>query len=82
MKSFDGVNLASHILQMVLRHWQDQYKLMGATVPQSMWKLLEALECIEKAFLNDKECKGSCENTNGGDFSMKKMVPFSYCIPK
>ena len=33
VKLFDDVDLVSHILRMVPRHWQDQYKLMGATVP-------------------------------------------------
>jgi hypothetical protein len=42
---------------MVPRNWQNQYKLMGATVPQSVHKLLEALEHIYKAFLTDKECE-------------------------
>ena len=48
---FDDADLASHILRMVLKHWQDQYKLTGGTVPQSVCKLLKTLECIEKAFL-------------------------------
>ena len=44
MKLFDDVDLPSHILRMVPRHWQDQYELAGATVSQGIWKLLEVLE--------------------------------------
>ena len=44
IKSFDDVDLASHILRMVPRNWQDRYKLTGATGSQSVWKLLKALE--------------------------------------
>ena len=44
---FDDSNLASHILRMVPRNWQDQYELTGATVPQSIREILEALERIE-----------------------------------
>ena len=43
---------------MVLMHWQDQYKLTGGTVLQSVHKMLKALELIEKAFPTKKECKG------------------------
>ena len=49
MGPFDDPDLASHILKMVPRSWQDQYELTGATVPQSIRELLEALECIEQA---------------------------------
>jgi hypothetical protein len=47
---FDDADLASHILRMVPRNWQDQYELSGALVPQSVRELLEVLECIEKAY--------------------------------
>ena len=50
VEPFDDADLASHILRMVPKHWQDQYELTGGTVPQSVRKLLEALERIEKAF--------------------------------
>jgi hypothetical protein len=33
---FDDTDLASHILRMVPRNWQDQYELSGALVPQSV----------------------------------------------
>ncbi len=46
--AFNDADLASHILQMVPKHWQDQYKLTGDTVLQSIHKLLEELECINK----------------------------------
>ena len=59
---------------MVPRHWQDQYKLTGATVPQSVCKLLEALERIEKTFLTEKECKGTQTSVKGGGSSKKKMA--------
>ena len=55
VQSFDDVDLASHILRMVPRQWQDQYKLTGNTVPQSVRKLLEALERIKKAFPTEKD---------------------------
>jgi hypothetical protein len=55
---------------------------MGATVPQSVCKLLEALERIEKAFPTEKECKGPKANTNRGGSSKKKIVTFSNQTPK
>ena len=39
VQAFDDVDLASHILRMVPRNWQDQYELTGGTVPQSVCKL-------------------------------------------
>jgi hypothetical protein len=62
---------------MVPKHWQDQYKLMGGTVPQSVCKLLEALERIEKAFPTDKEREGPKASVTGGGSSKKQMVSFS-----
>ena len=50
VQAFDDPDLASHILRMVPKQWQDQYELTGNTVPQSVQKLFEALERIEKAF--------------------------------
>ena len=44
---FDDPDLASHILRMVPRNWQDQYELTGSTIPQSIRELLEALKHIE-----------------------------------
>jgi hypothetical protein len=67
---------------MVSRHWQDQYKLMGATVPQSVYKLLEALEFIKKAFPTEKECEGTQTSVKGGGSSKKKIPAFSDPIPK
>jgi hypothetical protein len=67
---------------MVPRHSQDQYKLTGATVPQSGCKLLEVLEHIKKAFLTEKECKGTHMSVKGKGSSKKKMVVFSDLIPK
>ena len=77
VKLFDDMDLASHILRMVPRHWQGQYKLMGAMVLQSLWKLLEALECTKKAFPSKKECKGTRGSAKGGGSSKKNMVTFS-----
>jgi hypothetical protein len=77
MKPFDDMDLASHILRMVPRHWQDQYELTGATVPRSVCKLLEVLEHIEKAFTTEKEFKGTQTRVKGGGSSKKKMVTFS-----
>ena len=82
MKPFDDVDLASHILRMVPRHWQDQYELTGATVPQSVCKLLEALEHIKKAFPSEKECKRTQKSVNGGGSPKKEMVAFSDQVPK
>jgi hypothetical protein len=67
---------------MVSKHWQDQYKLKGGTVPQSIHKLLKALECIEKAFPTKKEYKVSKASMTGGGSSKKRMVSFSDQIPK
>jgi hypothetical protein len=55
---FDDANIASHILRMVPRIWQDQYKLSGATAPQSIRELLEALERIKKPFRLTRIMKG------------------------
>jgi hypothetical protein len=68
---FNYADLVSHILRMVPKHWQDQYKLMGSTVPQSMCKLLKALERIKKAFPTEKECKGPKASVTGGGSSKK-----------
>jgi hypothetical protein len=67
---------------MVPKHWQDQYKLTGGTVPQSVCKLLEALECIEKAFPTENECEGPKASATGGGSSKKWMVSFNDRIPK
>ena len=77
VKAFDDIDLASHILRMVPRQWQDQYKLTGNTVPQSVQKLLQVLERIEKAFPTKKDCKRPKTGTTGGSSSKKKMVTFS-----
>ncbi len=82
VQAFDDVDLASHILQMVPRNWQDQYKLTVRSVPQSVRKLLEALECIKKAYPTEKEWEGPKANTTGGGSSKKRMVTFSDWIPK
>jgi hypothetical protein len=82
VRPFNDKNIASHILRMVPRHWQDQYELAGVTVPQSMQKLSEAYKHIEKAFLTDKEHDGSRGKASAGDCSKKKMVSFSKFIPK
>jgi hypothetical protein len=82
VKLFDDVDLTSHVLRMVSRHWQDQYKLTGATVLQSMQKLLEALDRIKKAFPTEKGCEGTPGSAMGGGSSKKKMVTFSERIPK
>jgi hypothetical protein len=56
---------------MVPKHWQDQYKLTGSIVPQSMCKLLKALERIEKAFPTEKEWEGPKASVTGGGSSKK-----------
>jgi hypothetical protein len=82
VEPFDDADLASHILRMVPKHSQDQYKLMGGTVPQSMRKLLKVLERIKKAFPAEKECEGPKASMTGGDSSKKLMASFSDQIPK
>ena len=67
---------------MVPRNWQDQYKLMGSTVTQSVRKLLEVLECIKKAFLTEEEYKGPKAGATGGSFSKKKNISFNDQGPK
>jgi hypothetical protein len=79
---FDDSDLASHILRMVPRNWQDQYELSGALVPQSVRELLEVLERIEKAYPTDKVGEGPKNAAKSSDSSKKKMVSFSDRIPK
>jgi hypothetical protein len=67
---------------MVPKQWQDQYELMGGTVPQSVYKLLKALECIEMAFPPEKKCEGPKASVTGGGSSKKRMVSVSDQIPK
>jgi len=71
MKPFNDVDLTRHILQMAPRNWQDQYELTGTTVPQSVCKLLEALEHIKKSFITEKEHQGTHASMKGGS-SFKK----------
>ncbi len=79
---FDDADLASHILRMVPRNWQDQYELSGALVPQSVRELLEVLERIEKAYPTEKVGEGPKNAPKSSDSSKKKMVSFSERIPK
>ncbi len=67
---------------MFPRNWQDQHKLTGATVPQSMGKMLKALECIKKAFLMEKDHEKPKAGSAGCGSSKKRMVSFSDRIPK
>eukprot|EP00804_Cyclotella_cryptica_P004831 CCRYP_004920-RA/>CCRYP_004920-RA protein AED:0.84 eAED:1.00 QI:0/0/0/0.5/1/1/2/0/367 len=78
----DDADLASHILRMVPRNWQDQYELSGALVPQSVRELLEVLERIEKAYPTKKVGEGPKTVAKSNDSSRKKMVSFSDRIPK
>ena len=82
VQSFNDADLASHILRMVPRNWQDQYGLTGGTVPQSVRKLLEVLERIEKAFPTEKDHEKPKAGAPGGGSSKKKMVSFDDQIPK
>jgi hypothetical protein len=72
--TIDDADLASHILRMVPRTWQDQYKLNGATVPQSVRKLLEALECIKKAFPTDKDHEGPKSSTKPSNSTKRRRI--------
>ena len=76
VKPLDDFDLASIILRMVPTNWQDQYKLSGATVPQSIQKLLESLECIKKAFPTDKDPEGHKTSAKSGNSAKKKMALF------
>ena len=51
-------------------------------MPQSVPKLLEALERIEKAYPTEKECERPKASATGGGSSKKRMVSFSDRIPK
>eukprot|EP00804_Cyclotella_cryptica_P013956 CCRYP_002458-RA/>CCRYP_002458-RA protein AED:0.31 eAED:0.57 QI:0/0/0/1/0/0/4/0/443 len=68
---FDDADLASHILRMVPRNWQDQYELSGALVPQSVRELLEVLERIEKAYPTEKADLQSIVSTNCTHLSLQ-----------
>ena len=70
----DDTDLASRILRMIPRTWQEKYKLNGATVPQCVRKLLEAQEFIEKAFLTDKDHEGPKSSTKLSDSTKRKMI--------
>ncbi len=76
VQAFDDVDLASHILRMVPRNGQDQYKLTGGTVLQSVCKLIKALEHINKAYPTKKEHESPKASAIGGGSSKKKMVSF------
>ena len=58
MEPFDDYDIVSHILRIVPKHWQGKYEFTGSTVPQSVCKLLEVLECIKKAFPKKNQCEG------------------------
>jgi hypothetical protein len=77
VQAFDDIDLASHILRMVPKQWQDQYKLTGNTVPQNVQKLLEALECIKMAFPTKRDHERPKTGTTGGSSSKKRIVTFS-----
>ncbi len=79
---FDDADLANHILRMVPQNWQDQYKLSGALVPQSVRELLKVFECIEKAYPTDKAGDRTKNATDATNSSKRKMVSFSDRIPK
>lgn len=62
-------------------NWQDQYELSGAAVPQKVWKVVEALECIEKAFLADRDCEGHKTLQNHAS-PPKRMVLLNKRVPR
>ena len=82
VEPFNDADLASHILRMAPKHWQDQYKCTGSTLRQSVCKLLKVLEHIEMAFPTEMKCKGPKASMTGGGSSKKRMVSFSDRIPK
>ena len=79
---FDNQDLASHIRCMCPGTWQAQYDLIKDTVPQSVHKLLEALEHIEKAFPTLKDQTTKKGKTNPGDSNKWEMVSFLELIPR
>ena len=79
---FDYADLASHILRMVPKNWQDRNELSGATCPQSVRKLLEALEFLKKAFLTDKDCEGPKSSMKPSNSTKRKTISFYDRIPK
>ena len=62
--------------------WQAQYDLTKDMVHQSVHKLLEALECIEKAFPMEREQATKKRKAISDDSTKRKMVLFSEDIPK
>ena len=79
---FYDTDLANHILRMVPRNWQDQYELSGAMVPQTVRKLVEALEHIKRAYPMDTVCEGPKGGTKPSDSPKRKMVSFDERISK
>ena len=76
---FDDADLASHILRIVPRNWQDQCKLSGATVPR---KLFEALENIEKPFWLTRIMKGPRAALNQVTFPRGRWSPLMKRLPR
>ena len=52
------MDLTTHILRVAPWNWQDQYDFSGATVPQRVRDLLEALEHIEKDYPTNRVLDG------------------------
>jgi hypothetical protein len=55
---FNDVDLASHILRMVPKHWQDQYKLMGLLYPRVSVSYSERLNASKKPSRLRRNAKG------------------------
>ena len=72
---FDDTDLASLILRMIPRNWQDQYELSGAMVSQSVRKLHEVLEGIKKAYPTDMAGDGPKTTTKSTESSKRKDGP-------
>jgi hypothetical protein len=79
---FHGTEEASHILWMIPRNCQDQYKLGGAMVLQSARELLDALEHIKKVHPIDMVGEGPKSGTKSSNSSKRKMVSFEERILK
>eukprot|EP00804_Cyclotella_cryptica_P004309 CCRYP_013505-RA/>CCRYP_013505-RA protein AED:0.87 eAED:1.00 QI:0/0/0/1/1/1/3/0/326 len=80
--SFDDADLASHILRMGPRNWQDQHELTGALVPQSVRELLEVLERIKKAYPTEKVGEEPTTVAKSNNSSRKKLASSNDWIPK
>jgi hypothetical protein len=84
IQAFNEAELATLLLRLCPKSWQDQYNLMQDSLPQSIRKLLGILENIEKVVANfnakDKSARESTKKATGkgkhkGTHSNELQVP-------